>query len=212
MTKLWLLDFDGTLVDSEKAIKNCYLKVCEKLLPNRCGYIKKMLIGHTLDESVRMILTEKNLDLFDSFKRHFEKLYDEKMVLETQMYRHATSTLKTLYENGDHLCIITNKRSIPTRKLLDLYGWTHFFKWIFCMDEYPSLKNKSELLDHNKINKSFYKKIYLIGDTLNDGYAAKKNNINFIKANYGYGKKEDWSKVDIFLSIDNINEILDIND
>ena len=45
MPRLWLFDFDGTLVDSEPAIKKCYVKVTEKLAPSRVNFAKNILIG-----------------------------------------------------------------------------------------------------------------------------------------------------------------------
>ena len=210
MGRLWLLDFDGTLVDSEKTIKACYLKVGQELAPDRCNFIETMVIGPTLDESSRMILTDKNLHLLDAFKSRFQQLYDDKLILETQQYPYVDDTLKQLFGQGDHLCIITNKRSYPTNKLIRYYGWSFFFKWIACIDDYPLAKNKAELLFLMKINKKKYSNIYFLGDTISDGEAANQNNVNFIKVNYGYGKNMDWSEIQIFKKINNISEILNI--
>ncbi len=92
MAKLWLFDFDGTLVNSEQAIKACYLKVGLELVPDRLNYIKNMVVGLTLDQSSKMILTNDNLHLLDEFKKRFQTLYDEKTILETSQYPNVTST------------------------------------------------------------------------------------------------------------------------
>ena len=210
MSRLWLLDFDGTLVDSEKAIKTCYLKVGQELVPERFSFIGNMIIGPTLDESSRMILTNKKLHLLDKFKNRFQQLYDYKLLFDTSQYPQVKETLEQLKSQGDNLCIITNKRSYPTHKLIDHYGWNHFFDWLACMDEYPSAQNKSELIRLKNIDKNQYSKIYLIGDTLNDGEAARDHGISFIKANYGYGKKQNWDNIPIFKTINNFSEILAI--
>jgi phosphoglycolate phosphatase len=94
---------------------------------------------------------------------------------------------------------LTNKRAIPTHKLINHYKWNDLFDWVACMDEYPDLKNKSELLKKQDILKKNYSKILLVGDTVNDGITAEKNEIDFIKVNYGYGKSRT-GKVSIFLS------------
>jgi phosphoglycolate phosphatase-like HAD superfamily hydrolase len=208
MARLWLLDFDGTLVDSKIAIKACYLKVVQELVPERSSYIDGMVIGATLDESSRMILTDKNLKLLDVFKNRFQQLYDDKLVLDTPQYNSVDETLKKLHSKGDHLCIVTNKRAYPTHKLIDNYGWDQIFKWVACMDEYPSAQNKSDLISLKKINPKIYDAVYFVGDTLSDGEAAKEMNILFIKANYGYGKKQIWDNVPVFKNIENFNEIL----
>lgn len=208
MARLWLLDFDGTLVNSEKAIKACYLKVGQELVPERCSFIDTMVIGATLNESSRMILTDKKLYLLDEFKNRFQQLYDDKLVFETPQYPQVYETLKYLSNQGDHICIVTNKRANPTHKLVDYYGWKKFFYWIACMDENPDVKNKTELIALKKINKKKYESIYFVGDTLSDGLAAQNFNIPFIKANYGYGSSQNWENINIYREISNFNEIL----
>jgi phosphoglycolate phosphatase len=210
MTRLWLLDFDGTLVDSEKAIKACYLKVGLELISERCNFIETMVIGPTLEESSRMILTDKNLHLLDTFKKRFQELYDEKLIYNTPKYNNVDETLKQLHSKGDHLCIVTNKRSYPTHKLLKYYCWENLFEWVACMDTYNAAKNKSDLIKLKNDNIKQYDDVFFVGDTPSDGVAAKKNNIKFIKANYGYGRKEDWGQIPIYRNINKFEEILEI--
>ena len=208
MARLWLLDFDGTLVDSEKAIKTCYLIVGQELIPERCNFIETMVIGPTLDESSRMILTNKKLHLLDAFKHRFQKLYDEELVFKTPRYPYVDETLKKLQSQGDHLCIVTNKRAYPTLKLIDHYGWHNLFEWVACIDQYPFAQNKSELISLKNIHQNQYDKVYLVGDTLNDALAAQVHDIAFIYAYYGYGQSQDWNEISIHKTIQQFNEIL----
>jgi len=208
MVKLWIFDFDGTLVDSAVAIKHCYLKVTEKLLPERINFVENILIGPTLEETAQSILTNKNLHLKDLFIKEFQSQYDGEIVLETPIYLNVSDVLQKLKNNGDSLSVLTNKRAIPTHKLIKHYKWDNFFDWVACMDEYPDLKNKSELLKKQDIPKKNYSKILLVGDTLNDGITAEKNEIDFIKVNYGYGREQDWQGINIFKSIDKFDELL----
>jgi phosphoglycolate phosphatase len=208
MGKLWIFDFDGTLVDSAVAIKHCYLKVTEKLIPERINFVKNILIGPTLEETTRTIITNKNLHLKDLFIKEFQSQYDGEIVLETPIYLNVSDVLQKLKNNGDSLSVLTNKRAIPTHKLIKHYKWDNFFDWVACMDEYPDLKNKSELLKKQDIPKKNYSKILLVGDTLNDGITAEKNEIDFIKVNYGYGREQDWQGINIFKSIDKFDELL----
>ena len=208
MEKLWIFDFDGTLVDSEVAIKHCYLKVTEKLLPERINFVENILIGPTLEETVQSILTNKNLHLKDLFIKEFQSQYDSEMVLETPIYSNVSDVLQKLKNNEDSLCVLTNKRAIPTHKLINHYKWNNLFEWVACMDDCPELKNKSELLIKQNIPKKNYSKILLVGDTINDGITAEKNEIDFIKVNYGYGREQDWQSINIFKSIDKFDELL----
>ena len=207
MGKLWIFDFDGTLVDSEVAIKHCYLKVTEKLLPERIDFVKNILIGPTLEETALAILTNKNLYLKNQFIKEFQSKYDSEMVLETPIYSNVSTVLQKLKGKGDSLSVLTNKRAIPTHKLINHYKWNNFFDWVACMDENPDLKNKSELLNKQNVPKKKYSEIFLVGDTLDDYTAAINNNINFIYASYGYGQLDGKAKEKIFKEIYQFKEL-----
>ena len=73
--KFWMFDFDGTLVDSESAIRKCYVSVTSKLAPSRVSRAQTILIGPTLDESSREILGDSHLSLLDEFKKTFQYIY-----------------------------------------------------------------------------------------------------------------------------------------
>lgn len=206
MSRLWIFDFDGTLVDSEPAIKKCYVKVTEKLAPSRVNFAKNILIGPTLQETANLIL-DHNEALVNDFVKLFIREYDKEILLETKPYKHATDILTYLKNKNDKLFIATNKRGIPTKRLINFFGWDSLFNWIGCMDEFKKYKNKSDLVK-NEINiKNNYEATYLVGDTLNDGIAAIENNIPFIYAEYGYGKKQDWSEIPISKTISSLIDI-----
>lgn len=209
MSRLWVFDFDGTLVNSEPAIKKCYLKVTSKLIPSRVNFVKSILIGPTLNETASLILSNKNEELLDQFTRMFIEEYDQRILLQTKPYKYAQEVLSYLKNKNDEIFIATNKRGIPTRKLIDYYGWSHYFDWIGCMDEFSKYKNKSDLLKYEIKNKNKYEKIYFVGDTVNDGITAKNNNMAFIFAKFGYGSKQDWSKIPIIKTISSLKEIID---
>jgi len=210
MGNLWIFDFDGTLVDSEVAIRRCYLKVTKKLIPERLNFAKKILIGPTLEETTSMILTDKKLHLKEDFMQNFQNEYDEKTVLDTPMYPNVDSVLRELKNKNNSLSILTNKRFKPTYKLIEHFKWANLFDWIACADMFPEQKNKIEVLNKQKISWESYKDIYLVGDTTSDGMAAKSKNMKFIKANYGYGNKQSWKKIPIYKSISDFSELLEL--
>ena len=207
MSRLWIFDFDGTLVDSEPGIKKCYLNVTEKLAPSRVSFAENILIGPTLLETASLILDNKNKELVTKFIELFTQEYDQKILLQTKPYKYATEVLSYLKNKNDEIVIATNKRGNPTRKLINFFGWDHFFNWIGCIDDFKNYKNKSDLVKNEIINKREYEEIYFVGDTVNDGITANENNIPFIFAKFGYGKKQDWSKIEITRTISSLKDI-----
>lgn len=210
MTYHWIFDFDGTLVDSKKAIKKCYLKVVSEIAPERINVAQSISIGPTLEETSQEILGKHKLHLLSKFTKAFTKEYDQKTILETLAYPNSTKVLKKLYANGHKISIATNKRTIPTLKLIHHYGWDDFFDCIACIDEDPKINNKSQLVAKMLTKYNQYRNAFFVGDTLNDGISANQNNLLFIKANYGYGHIENWNGIKIFSEINDIQELMDI--
>ena len=212
MSKYWIFDFDGTLVDSENPIKKCYVKVTKKLAPSRLKIAKEILIGPTLQDTTKLILGSKNLNQYENFLTLFKKEYDENLLLDTKPFLGVTKTLQHLIERGDKLAIATNKRQGATLKLIDHYGWNDYFHWIGCANEKKQeIRNKNELVTFYIKNNPQFSEAYFVGDTENDGIAAMYNKLKFIKVNYGYGQKQKWINVDVHNSINNFNELTNIN-
>ena len=208
MSQNWIFDFDGTLIDSEPAIKECYIKITNAIVPSRINIAKFIQIGPTLNDTCTEILGEKFIHLLPEFKDRFIKEYDAKIILETLIYPNVDIVLKKLYERGDKIAIATNKRSAPTKKLIEYYSWSNYFEWVACSDEFPQHKNKSEMLVELLKNHETFMGSFFVGDTDNDGVTANNNNLKFIRARYGYGEKDDWRKIEIYRDIFSIEEIL----
>ena len=212
MSKYWIFDFDGTLVDSENPIKKCYVKVTKKLAPSRLKIAKEILIGPTLQDTTKLILGSKNLNQYENFLTLFKKEYDENLLLDTKPYLGVTKTLQHLIERGDKLAIATNKRQQATLKLINYYGWNEYFQWVRCANEkIEEIKNKNKLVTFYIKNNPQFSDAYFVGDTENDGSAAMHNKLKFIKVEYGYGQKQKWIDFDIYSSINNFNELTKIN-
>ena len=211
MNKYWIFDFDGTLVDSKKAIKKCYEIVTNKLVPERLNEVQNVIIGPTLEETGIEILGENQLHLLPKFKKAFIEEYDKNIIFETLAFANSDMVLKKLFSSGDKISIATNKRSIPTQKLIKHFGWDIYIDWIACIDEDPKIKNKSQLIAKMLVNHSEYKNAFFVGDTMNDGLSANQNNLLFIRAKYGYGNIENWNDIKIFSEINNIKELMEMN-
>ena len=208
MTKTFIFDFDGTLVDSEQAIYQCFQSITEKLAPNRVEYAKKILIGPPLRDTASEILGNEHQDSLDEFVQLFITMHDEQVILHTQPYPDVIQVLKKLHTQNIPMAVATNKRLVPTQKLMDHFGWNDYFSFIECSDSQSETRNKDAMIRDIVNHNESFRTSYFIGDTLNDGLSANQNKLKFIKACYGYGRNQDWSKVNVYKEINQFIEIL----
>ena len=210
LTQAFIFDFDGTLVDSEQAIYQCFQSIAKQLAPNRVEYAKNILIGPPLRDTASEILGPDHQDSLDEFVQLFIEMHDDQVIQHTQPYPDVIQVLQHLHDKNIPMAVATNKRLAPTQKLMDHFGWNVYFSFIECSDSQNEMRNKNAMIqDIINQNKLFHKS-YFIGDTVNDGLSANLNQLSFIKANYGYGRDQDWSRVKIYMSIKNISELLDL--
>ena len=209
MNKAIIFDFDGTLVDSEITIYQCFQSITNYLAPERIDYAKNILIGPPLRDTASEILGPNHQGQLDEFVRLFIEMHDEHVIKNTLPYPDVIATLKRLSSKGISMAVATNKRYAPTIKLINHFDWQKYFTSIECSDSQSQIRNKDEMiqeiLKNNNFNKAFF-----VGDTVNDGLSANLNQLPFILARYGYGQDQDWSKVNVKKDIQNFSEILQL--
>ena len=97
LSKAFIFDFDGTLVDSEQAIYQCFQSITKQLAPERLEYAKNLLIGPPLRDTASEILGPENQDLLDEFVQSFITMHDEQVVQHTHPYPDVIQVLKKLH-------------------------------------------------------------------------------------------------------------------
>lgn len=210
LTAAFIFDFDGTLVDSEQAIYQCFQNITKQLAPGRIEYAKNILIGPPLRDTASEILGPEHQNALEKFVELFITMHDENVIQQTQPYPSVNQVLKQLYTKNIPMALATNKRLAPTQKLIDHFGWRNYFNYIECSDSYNQIINKDKMIKNIIKKNSKFKKSFFVGDTDNDGKNANINNLIFIKANYGYGKNIEWQKIKVKYCINNFSEILNL--
>jgi phosphoglycolate phosphatase len=208
LTKAFIFDFDGTLVDSEQTIYQCFESITKQLAPNRVEYAKNILIGPPLRDTASEILGPDHQDSLDEFVQLFIEMHDEQVIQHTQPYPNVIEVLKQLHNQNIPMAVATNKRLAPTEKLMDHFRLYDYFQFIECSDSQSKIKNKDAMIQDIVNRNTSFQGSYFVGDTVNDGLSANLNQLPFIKACYGYGRVQDWSKVITHQEIDQFIEIL----
>ena len=207
LSKAFIFDFDGTLVDSEQAIYYCFQSITKLLAPERENFAKNILIGPPLRDTASKILGPNHQNLLNDFVNLFIKMHDEKVIQHTKPYPEVTNLLQILFSINIFMAIATNKRQKPTKKLINHFGWENFFKFIECSDSKSQIRDKDIIIQDILNHDDSFQEAYFVGDTVNDGLAANLNQLKFIKANYGYGREQDWTKINIYKTINSLDEM-----
>jgi phosphoglycolate phosphatase len=166
------------------------------------------LIGPPLKETAKEILGESHIKSLKKFTENFMKIHDNEILKNTKPYTNSRQILEKLFKMGHKIAIATNKRKKPTNKIINHFGWNEFFLNIECSDSETKPRNKSEMIEDLFTKDIDFKKAFFVGDTLGDASAAASKNLRFIKANYGYGRNQDWRLFKIHKEIKKIEDLI----
>lgn len=205
-----IFDFDGTLIDSAPSILSSFHVVLNRLGIDAKVELTSSLIGPPLMQTLSLISGSEDKAVLDELATSFKEFYDAEGFKDSLVYPGIDEALKQLVLNGAELFIVTNKRILPTLKILDCLGWSKLFKGVYSQDAFkPPLSSKAEVigkvLTHHGIKPS--EAIY-VGDRTEDGEAAQVNGMGFCWVTWGYGEQVQLSDFKHSLSIAEVQELL----
>lgn len=187
--KTIIFDLDGTLIDSSKSILAGFAGAfaAEGLSP--AVALAPEIIGPPLKETLAMLAGSRDVVLVDRLAGHFKAHYDNVGYRETTVFAGIPEMLAGLAEMGVPLHIATNKRLIPTRRILDHLGWTAYFRTVRALDAWsPAAANKAEMIARQLREEALTPASTLyVGDREEDFFAARANHLPFALAAWGYG-------------------------
>ena len=185
-------DFDGTLVDSAPGILR---GISLALATNRVRPVlplDRRLIGPPLPVTLAKVAGRDDPDLLEALLGDFMRFYDGGTSLDSPAFPGIGETLVALRQCGQDLYLVTNKRGIPTRKMLDHLRWSALFKAVYCLDEHRECPSKVELLAKTIAAHSLgATDTPYVGDTDGDARAARANGMPYIHVAWGYGDLPD---------------------
>ncbi|HET6720269.1 MAG TPA: HAD hydrolase-like protein [Rhodocyclaceae bacterium] len=187
--KTIIFDLDGTLIDSSKSILAGFAGAfaAEGLSP--AVALAPEIIGPPLKETLAILAGSRDDALVDRLAGHFKAHYDNVGYRETTVFAGIPEMLAGLAEMGVPLHIATNKRLIPTRRILDHLGWTAYFRTVRALDAWsPAAANKAEMIARQLREEALAPASTLyVGDREEDFFAARSNHLPFALAAWGYG-------------------------
>ena len=188
--KLVLLDLDGTLVDSAPAILSALRGACVACGVTPLVPLDAALIGPPLRTMIERLVGEKGSPVTARLEEAFRDTYDQTGYLDTIAYPLLHDALRRLRATGHSLALVTNKRRVPTLKILDLFDLAHEFDAVYTVDSFPPDRlSKSQLVARAlaELPGAAPAMTAMVGDTREDQSASVANSIGFIAVTYGYG-------------------------
>ena len=183
-----IFDLDGTLVDSAPAILKTFQHVLDKNGLSAIVNLDEQLIGPPLASTLKKITGIEDAATIDSLIKDFKSIYDDQGVAATRCYPKIEQQLGVMVERGLHLHVATNKRLLPTQRILERLDILRYFKEVYAIDRSrtPYVSKTvmmAALLMDAKLphGESCY-----VGDRSDDAVAAKANGIPFFLAIWGY--------------------------
>jgi phosphoglycolate phosphatase len=128
---LIVFDLDGTLIDSRRDLADA----ANALIVERGGQPLPVdaiagMVGEGAPLLVARALKAASLDVdLHSALRRFLELYDERLLVHTQLYEGTREALDALAARAT-LAILTNKPQRPTERILDGLGIAPLFRWV----------------------------------------------------------------------------------
>ena len=203
-----IFDLDGTLIDSAPSILGAFKLVLEQFFYTPTGPLNSALIGPPLKQTLQLISGESDSEklalLFEAFKSN----YDSNAYTLSSSYTGVSEMLESLFRSDNYLHIATNKRLIPTQKILKYFAWEKYFQSVYAIDKLePPFSSKAKMIQVMLSDLGLNSKncIY-VGDRPEDGEAASENEMPFIYVEWGYGP--DLSKIKSQWSVKNPNDLL----
>ncbi len=179
---------DGVLIDSKENMRQSWQMVQNKYNLNKIKFDTYFQnIGRPFYDILNIIGVKKN-------HKEILKIYNNESIKNENLvtfYKDTISTLKKLKKDKISLNIVTSKDKFRTRRFLkNNYS---IFSFVNCDNKKIKGKPNPDQIE-NLIKKLKAKKsecVY-IGDTKVDYLTAKNSKIDFIFAEWGYGKKFNY--------------------
>lgn len=208
MTKTWLFDLDGTLINTNDLIIASFHHTLEQYYPGK--YTARdfiSFIGEPLEDSFHKVDAERVEEMIDVYRRHNMDQHDE-LVKE---YPHVYETIETLFNQGYSLGVVTTKRRETVNMGLKLTGLDRFFDVIVTIDDVTEPKPHPEPIFQalEKLGSSVAEAA-MVGDSPHDIQAGKNAGVKSVAVSWSVKGREAMKAQKPDFLIDDMSEILAI--
>ena len=212
MIKNILIDLDGTLTDPKVGITTSARYGLNKIgHPIADDVNIDWIIGPPLQASLAKIL---NVAVDDVLAEQALMGYRERFAVtglyENHVFDDVAETLKTLQQQGYRLFLATAKPEVYARQILEHFELLQYFVHPYGSELNGERTNKAELIayiiEKEQLNPA---ECLMVGDREHDIFGARRNGIETIAVEYGYGTDEELTAAQPKARIESFAELLD---
>jgi phosphoglycolate phosphatase len=206
----FILDLDGTMVDSSAEVIGCLKQAFKDV-----GYAvddsvwSSDLIGPPLKKIVEKVAPQlKDESIVKSIIACYRKRYDFNEEDATQLYDGVLAFLKHAHDRGSKLFVATFKPTAPTMRILKSLDVAKFFDDVYSIDKFGQAITKSQMIndivEKYKLDKD---DTIMIGDAESDIAAAKEAGVKSVGVLWGYGTDKTFIKQNADFVINKMDEL-----
>ena len=182
----FIFDLDGTLIDSAPGIQAAVEYTWNSLYPDKPVPDVRQSIGPPIIEIFRNLIPQASNEEIDQMYRLFREAYDRWGWKMTQLFDDVTPFLNLLQRADCHCFGVTNKPSLPTRRILHALDIEQKFLTFLSPDllDHP-FSSKSEAIQQLlKEYRLVKQNTVMVGDFSEDAKAAYLTGVAFIYRNH----------------------------
>ncbi len=189
---LIVFDLDGTLVDSRRDLADATNLTLESYgaSPLPVDRVAAM-VGEGARTLVERALAAAGLEAtpVDEALARFRSLYDARLLVHTRPYDGIVDVVRAAAAAGNRLGVLTNKPEAPSKRLIDAFGLSPFFRWLIGGDSGFPRKPDPAGLRHLIAQAGVAPTSTLhVGDSDIDAATARAAGVRFCLARYGFGE------------------------
>jgi phosphoglycolate phosphatase len=206
-----ICDFDGTLADTQRAIRHAFLNTLETIgMPIPSDNLINEISSQTVEEMFCNVGVLHN-SLLEEAVSHYCRFYGDIGPQKAKIFPGVLQTLKRLRERNISLAIATNENRKNLERLLHTLKIGHFFSVTICEDEVSHPKPHPEMV-YKILDKtgSSPDQTLIVGDSSLDIQIGKTTFCNTCAVTYGIHPEKTLRSYSPDWLIDHFSSVLDI--